>query len=53
MKRKSFLATALLISGSLFFAACNSEEKRKKKPQRSGPATNQPEVHGTKLIREM
>jgi len=51
MKWKSFLATALLISGSLFFAACSSEEKPKEEKTTTAqePSTNQPEVHGTEV----
>lgn len=47
MNRKSFLVTALLISGSLFFAACNNAEKPKEETTTQQPATDQPEVHGT------
>jgi len=46
MNRKSFLVTALLISGSLFFAACNNAEKPKEETTTQKPATDQPEVHG-------
>ena len=50
MKRKSFLAIALLISGTLFFAACNSEEKPKEEATTTQePAATQPEVHGTEV----
>ena len=51
MKRKLILATALLISCSLFFGACNSEEKPKGETTATTqePATNQSEVHGTPL----
>jgi cytochrome c5 len=51
MKRKSILATALLITGSLFFAACNNEEK----PKEEKPATSQEsigdqaETHGAEV----
>ena len=51
MQRKPFLVIALLTSCTLFFAACNSEEKPKEttttKAQET--ATNQPEVHGTEV----
>ena len=53
MKRKSFLATALLISGSLFFAACNNEEKRKKKPQPRSQQLINPKFTALKLNQEM
>src|SRR5688572_33448947 len=49
MKRKSFLATALLISGSLYFIACNNEEKSKVETTTQQPAADQPEVHGTEV----
>ena len=51
MKRKSFLAIALLISGTLFFEACNSEEKPKEETTATTgqEPTNQPEVHGTEV----
>ena len=51
MKRKSILATAVLISGSLFFAACNNEQKPKEGETTTTqePATNQSEVHGTEI----
>ncbi|HET6766730.1 MAG TPA: c-type cytochrome [Chitinophagaceae bacterium] len=50
MKRKSLLALAVLISGSLFFAACNSEEKPKEETTTGQePAKDQPEVHGTEV----
>ena len=47
MKRKSFLAIALLISGTLFFIACNSEEKPKEETTATTAQqpVNQPEVH--------
>ena len=50
MKRKSILAIALLISGSLFFTACNNEEKPKEDTTTTSvqePTTGQSEVHGT------
>ena len=49
MQRKSILVTALLISGSLFFAACSNEEKSKEETTTQKPAANQPEVHGTEV----
>lgn len=53
MKWKSILATALLISGSLFYAACNNEEKPKEETttttKTEEPTTNQTEVHGTEV----
>ena len=51
MKRKSFLAIALLISGTLFFVACNSEEKPKEETTATTAQEpiNQPEVHGTEV----
>ena len=50
MKRKSYLALALLISGSLFFAACNSEEKPKEETTTvPDAAKDQPETHGTEV----
>jgi hypothetical protein len=49
MKWKSFLALALVSSGSLFFAACNSEEKPKEETTVQEPAKDQPETHGTEV----
>ena len=51
MQRKSFLAIALLISCTLFFAACNSEEKPNESTttKTQEPAANQSEVHGTEV----
>jgi len=49
MKRKSFLATALLISGSLYFIACNNEEKSKEETTTQTPAAEQPEIHGSEV----
>ncbi len=50
MKRKSLLALALLISGSLFFAACNSEEKPTEETTTGQEAAkDQPETHGTEI----
>ena len=50
MQRK-FLVIALLISCTLFFAACNSEEKPKDTTTTTAqePAANQSEVHGTEV----
>jgi len=43
--------TALLITGSLFFAACNNEEKPKEEKATTTlePANDQPETHGTEV----
>lgn len=51
MKRKPILVTALLISGSLYFTACNNEETPKEESTKTAqdPATNQTEVHGTEV----
>jgi len=52
MQRNPLLATALLIiSGCLFFSACNSEEKpAEEKSQTTAEAANdRPEVHGTEV----
>lgn len=53
MKRKSLLATALLISGCLFFWACNSGEKPAEEtsqtPATEETAKDQSEVHGTEI----
>lgn len=49
MKRKLILATVLLISCSLFFAACSNEEKPKEETTTQKQATDQPEVHGTEV----
>lgn len=49
MKRKLILATVLLISGSLFFAACSNEENPKEETTTQKQATDQPEVHGTEV----
>lgn len=52
MKRKSFLVLVItfLISGSLFFTACNSEEKPKEEtPTAQETPKDQPEVHGTEV----
>ena len=48
MQRKSILVTALLIAGSLFFAACSNEEEPKGETATQKPA-DQPEVHGTEV----
>ena len=49
MQRKSFLVTAVLISGSLFFATCSNEEKSKEETKTQTPAADQTEVHGTEV----
>ena len=51
MKRNSLLAVVLLISGSLFFGACNSAEKPadEKTTETKETAKDQPEVHGTEI----
>ena len=51
MKRKSILTFALLTIGTLFFVACNSEEKPKGETTATTAQepTNQPEVHGTEV----
>ncbi len=51
MKRKSLLAVLLLISGGLFFGACNSEEKPadEKVGETQETAKDQAEVHGTEI----
>ena len=50
MQRISLLATALLIiSGCLFFSACNSEEKPAEGTTAQETAKDQPEVHGTEV----
>jgi len=49
MQRKSFLVTAVLISGSLFFATCSNEEKSKEETATQKPAADQPEVHGNEI----
>lgn len=55
MKRSSQLFSALLISGSLFFFACNNEQKpadndaTKTTPTESTAGNEQNEVHGTEI----
>jgi cytochrome c5 len=51
MKRKSLLTTALLFTGSLFFVACNNDEKNAEdKPAATEEAAKeQSEVHGTEI----
>ena len=49
MQRKSILVTAVLISGSLFFAACSNEEKPKEEITTQTPPADQTEVHGTEV----
>jgi cytochrome c2 len=51
MKRKSLFATALLVTGALFFLACNNEEKPAAEKSTTGQetGTDQPEVHGTEI----
>ena len=51
MKRKSLLAILLLISGCLFFGACNSAEKPadEKATETKETAKDQPEVHGAEI----
>jgi cytochrome c5 len=50
MRRKSILATALLVSGSIFYAACSNEEKPKEETTTTkDQAVNQAEVHGTEV----
>ena len=51
MKPKSLLAILLLISGGLFFGACNSAEKPadEKTTESTETAKDQPEVHGTEI----
>jgi hypothetical protein len=53
MKPKSLLAIALFISGSLFFSACNNEQKTSDEKSSGTETTDQPkeqtEVHGTEL----
>ncbi len=51
MRRYSILATALLISGSIFYAACSNEEKSNEESTTNAqdPAINQSEVHGTEI----
>jgi len=51
MKRKSLLAVLLLISGGLFFGACNSEKKPadEKAGETQETAKDQAETHGTEI----
>lgn len=51
MKRKSVFVIALLVTGALFFLACNNEEKpaEEKSTTAQETATDQPEVHGTEI----
>ncbi|MGZ5191075.1 MAG: c-type cytochrome [Flavisolibacter sp.] len=51
MKRKSILAFVVLFTGSLFFFACNDEEKtsEEKTPATGELTQNQNEVHGTQV----
>ena len=49
MQRKSILVTALLVSGSLFFAACSNEEKPKEETTTQNLPADQPEAHGTEV----
>lgn len=52
MKPKSLLAISLLISGSLFFVACNNEQKsseEKSSETTSTESKEQAEVHGTEI----
>jgi len=51
MKRKSLFVTVLLISGCLFFWACNNEEKpAEEKSQTTGEtAKDQSEAHGAEV----
>ncbi|MGZ5221144.1 MAG: c-type cytochrome [Chitinophagaceae bacterium] len=51
MQRKSLLVTVLLISGCLFFGACNNEEKPGAENSQATEETakDQPEAHGTEV----
>jgi len=51
MKQKSILALVVLLTGSLFFFACNSEENanEEKSPATGEVAQDQNEVHGTQV----
>lgn len=50
MKRKSLFMAFILITGSLFFTACNNEPGgAEQKAQNAETATEQPEMHGSEI----
>lgn len=49
MKRKYLLTTALLLTGYLFFSACNNESQTEQKAEDTPTATETPEVHGMEI----
>lgn len=50
MKCKSLFTTALLVTGYLFFSACNNEPgSAEQKAENTETATEQPEAHGSEI----